>query len=107
MPLLTEVQQAHRDGSLQVVGIAIDDAGAVRSFLADNPVGYPVLLGGTDAIEMSRRLGNRLQGLPFTAIFDSAGRRVHAQVGEITRTSLAGHLAPLLPQSAGAQTTGN
>jgi thiol-disulfide isomerase/thioredoxin len=107
MPLLTEVQQAHGDESLQVVGIAIDEPGSVQRFLADNPVGYPVLLGDTDAIEMSRRLGNRLQGLPFTAIFDRAGRRVHAQVGEVTRTSLSEHLEPLLQQSADAQTTGN
>ncbi len=63
--------------------------------------------GDVQTIELSRRLGNRLQGLPFTVIFDNLGKRISSQVGEVTRTTLDKQLAPLLPGSAGAQTAGN
>ena len=105
MPILAEAHESHRE--VQVVGIAIDDREDVVRFLAEHPVSYPVLIGDTDAIEMSRRLGNRLQGLPFTVIFDRQGRRVHSQVGEITRSALEKHIAALLPAPGGAQTAGN
>jgi thiol-disulfide isomerase/thioredoxin len=105
MAVFAEVQDSYR--RLQVLGIAIDDPGEVSRFLAEHPVNYPVLIGDTDAVEMSRRLGNRLQGLPFTVIFDAQGKRVHAQVGEMTRASLEKHIAPMLAKSSGTQTAGN
>ena len=105
MPLFIELQERHKQ--LQVVGIAIDTREEVAGFLEANPVNYPILLGETQAIEMSRRLGNRLQGLPFTVIFDNRGRRIHAQVGEMTRTALDKHLSALLPEPATAQTHAN
>jgi len=107
LPLFDEIQQEHPDGRLQVVGIAIDSREDVERFLTDNPVGFPVLIGDTEAIEMSRRLGNRMQGLPYTVIFDHLGKRVYGQIGEMTRASLSEHLDPLLSHPDGAQTTGN
>jgi thiol-disulfide isomerase/thioredoxin len=105
MPVLTEAQE--RYGNLQVVGIAVDRDEDVVRFLEEHPVNYPVLIGSTEAIEMSRRLGNRLEGLPFTAIFDQEGNRVHGQIGEFTRASLERRLAPLLAGGSGTQTVGN
>jgi thiol-disulfide isomerase/thioredoxin len=70
LPLLDELQQNSPEESLQVVGIAIDSKEEVERFLADHPVSFPILLGDIGAIDMSRRLGNRLQGLPYTLIFD-------------------------------------
>jgi thiol-disulfide isomerase/thioredoxin len=107
LPLFDELQRTHSDQRLQVVGIAIDDKEAVEAFLAEHPVAFPILLGNTDAIEISRRLGNRLQGLPFTAIFDHHGQRIYGQTGEMTRSSLAEHLEPLLSQFDNTQTNRN
>jgi thiol-disulfide isomerase/thioredoxin len=104
MPLLSEAQEQYADSSLQVVGIAIDKPEDVAAFVAANPVSYPVLIGDAETIELSRRLGNRLQGLPFTVIFDHDGKRVHHQIGELTRASLGKHLAALMGD---AQTAGN
>lgn len=107
LPLFAQMQQEHGDSGLQVVGIAVDRKEDVERFLADNPVSYPILLGEADAIALSLRLGNRLQGLPFTVIFDRFGKRVYAQAGEMTRAALSKQLAPLLAVPAGAQTIGN
>ncbi|WP_089729342.1 TlpA family protein disulfide reductase [Candidatus Thiosymbion oneisti] len=96
LPLFDELQRTHAEAGLQVVGIAIDNHEDVERFLAEHPASFPILLGDTDAIELSRRLGNHVQGLPFTAIFDSHGRRVYAQSGEVTRAALTEQLGPLL-----------
>lgn len=106
IPLLAEVQGTH-PAALQVVGIAIDTREEVAGFLAEHPVDYPMLIGGVEAVEMSRRLGNRMQGLPFTVVFDRSGKRVYAQVGELTETILTRELTPLLPPAAEAQTADN
>jgi len=101
MPLFIRTQQALGSG-IQFVGIAIDRAEDVASFLTDHPVNYPILVGDEAAIEMSRRLGNRLQGLPFTVIFDQRGRRTYGQVGEVTRKVLEEQLPALLQNGTGA-----
>jgi hypothetical protein len=105
MPILSEAEDEYRD--LRVVGIAIDDGQAVARFLDKHPVNYLVLIGNSETIELSRRLGNRLQGLPFTVIFDHQGKRIHSQIGEITRASLERHIGPLLEKTAATQTARN
>lgn len=104
IPLFAEAQDQYADAGLQVVGIAIDRPEDVETFLEQHPVNYPILIGGTEAIELSRRLGNRMQGLPFTVIFDQRGRRVDAQIGEVTKASLAESLTALIPQESEAGT---
>jgi thiol-disulfide isomerase/thioredoxin len=100
LPLFDELQRTRRDEALQVVGIAIDDKEDVQAFLKEHPVGFPILIGGMDAIEMSRQLGNQMQGLPFTAIFDGQGKGVYTHAGEMTRDTLSEHVEPLLSQPA-------
>lgn len=52
MPALQQFSVEQGTNGVQVVGIALDEADAVRAFLAQTPVGYPILLdapGPTDA----------------------------------------------------------
>ncbi len=107
MPTLIRAQQAYDPGQFQVVGIAIDTQEAVEHFLVDHPVNYPILVGNVDSVEMSRRLGNRMHGIPFTVIFDRHGRRTFSQVGEVTATTLQAELATLLPPPTPGQTAAN
>jgi len=101
LPLFDELQRTYAETGLQVVGIAIDNQGDVERFLAEHPVGFPILLGDTETIELSRRLGNQVQSLPFTVIFDPSGKRVYAHSGEVTRAALTEQLEPLLSRSDG------
>ena len=81
---------------VQFVGIAIDDARPVQEFADSFGINYPTLLGDMDAIEISRQLGNRFSGLPFTAIFDREGQLRHKQTGEMKLAELEKQLQPLL-----------
>lgn len=97
MPMLIRAQEALRDEGVQFVGIAADKAEDVKEFLVDHPVSYPILIADADVVELSKRLGNRLEVLPFTVIFDRRGRRVFSQIGGLTAEELRAQLKPLLP----------
>jgi len=96
MPMLDELHRGVDPGRLQVVGVAIDAPDDVRRFLAENRVDYQIVLGDLDAVELSRRLGNRTSGLPFTVVFDALGRRVYSHTGEIEPGDVRDHILPLL-----------
>ncbi len=95
MPLFIRAQEALRDNGVQFVGIALDQVKDVERFLVDHPVNYPVLIGNSESVAMSKRLGNRIEGLPFTVIFDRDGRRVFSHIGEVTRDVLKTQLEAL------------
>ncbi len=81
---------------LQFVGIAIDQAEAVREFAENQGINYPALIGDERSIELSRRLGNRFQGLPFSAIFDRQGKLIHTQAGQLHPDTIREQLSDLL-----------
>jgi len=81
---------------LQFVGIAIDDPEAVRRFATETQFNYPILVGDSVALKLSQQLGNRLQGLPFSVIFDREGQVVYSTVGGLTPETLREKAGPLL-----------
>jgi thiol-disulfide isomerase/thioredoxin len=101
MPMLDELQRGVGPGQLQVVGIAIDSPEAVQRFLSENQVSYPILLGDADTVGLSRRLGNRTGGLPFTVVFDPLGRHVFSHTGEISADVVRARVLPLLDKETG------
>jgi thiol-disulfide isomerase/thioredoxin len=96
VPTFVEYQQLYRNKGLQFVGIAVDRPQAVRDFVDSFAVGYPILIGDTDAVELSKTLGNRFGGLPFTVVFDREGRVRFRHAGEITAGMLDSQVLPLL-----------
>ena len=75
---------------VQIVGIAIDQLDKVQPYAAEIGINYPILIGELEAMELARRAGNRLGGLPFTVVLDRAGsvaalRSGHRQRGQAGR----------------------
>jgi peroxiredoxin len=97
MPEFVRLQNELGGQGLQFVGVAIDEPEAVREFLEERPVNYPILIGGVQATVWADSLGNRLKGLPFSVVFDPAGRRVHAQTGIFRREQVLEAVRPVLP----------
>lgn len=81
LPILVAAQQQFADAGVRVVGIAVDRPEDAREFVTRYPVNYPILIADVEAIALSKRLGNRVEGLPFTAVVDRRGRRLWGQVG--------------------------
>ncbi len=67
--------------SVQVVGIALDDAQAVREFLQRVPVHYPILLDAPGPRDAGVQLGNPKGVLPYTVLVSADGRLLKQKVG--------------------------
>lgn len=96
LPLLVELHQRYAGAGLQLVGIAIDNADAVRQFAEEFGLEYPLLLGEDAGIELGYRLGNDIGALPYTVVTDRAGTIVLRKRGLLERSELNALLEPLL-----------
>jgi thiol-disulfide isomerase/thioredoxin len=95
-PGFIQLQEKYRAKGVVFVGIALDQKDNVQAFVDEMGVNYPILLGESDAIELSRAAGNRLGGLPFTAVFAKDGAIVNTVTGEYEAEALENTLNSLL-----------
>ena len=101
-PCLTEipdfaaVSRGFADSPVQFVGLAIDKAESVRKFGEEHNVPYPLLIGTPQTLGLTTALGNAVQALPYTIIFDRAGKIAHIKLGTLNRTELEGKIRALL-----------
>ena len=96
MPLLDRTAQAWAGKGLQVVGVAIDDLDAVRSYLKESPVAYPILLDVTNESDTSVIFGDTRRVLPFSVLIDRSGRVVEQKAGAFSQASLTAWIEPHL-----------
>jgi peroxiredoxin len=96
MPEFVRVQRDLGPNGLQVVGIAIDQPAKVAQFAKELGLNYPALIGGYDAVDIAKPLGNRLAALPFTVVLDRQGRVAHTQLGPLKPEQLRSIVKALL-----------
>lgn len=96
IPMFIELQKAYGEQGLQFIGIAIDEADAVREYIDKTGINYPVLVGDQDAIDTARAYGNLIGALPYTAITDRQRQIVYTHQGEIAREQVEDAIRELL-----------
>lgn len=96
MPEFVKAQNELGGRGLQFVGIAVDDAGKVKTYVDEVGLNYPALVGGFGAIELSKGFGNTIMALPFTIVVDRAGNIAHTQLGPLPPAKLKALAAKLL-----------
>jgi thiol-disulfide isomerase/thioredoxin len=74
MPELAELQKELSPKGVALIGIGIDSPDNIRQFAAERKIDYPLLIGGLSGTELSRQLGNKTGGLPFTVLIGSDGK---------------------------------
>jgi thiol-disulfide isomerase/thioredoxin len=84
MPLLDAFYRQHAANGWQMVGLAADNASAVKKFLGKTPVQFPTPLAGLAGIELSRTLGNLTGALPFTVVINSQGAIALRHMGKLS-----------------------
>ena len=89
LPLIDRFYQENKAKSWQVLGLAVDQPSAVRAWLQRKPLGFPVAMAGFAGTELSKSLGNRTGGLPFTVIFGASGQLLHRKSGKVSADDLA------------------
>ena len=101
MPLLDDFAASEAD-RLAVVGIAIDEPGAVAPFVEELGVDYPILVGTTDVMTTQRRYGNTAGLLPYTVLVDADGTIAWQFLGEVKPEHLEREVRPRLAEPIGA-----
>lgn len=81
MPALMAAQKAHDTDKVRIVGIAMDDATAVRAFLKQTPLNYPVLIGIGARPDPTVLFGDTRGALPYSVLIDASGRIVDTHLG--------------------------
>ncbi len=95
MPLL---DRSRGKVGVEVVGIAVDDPAAVKDFLADNPVGYPILLASDDG-KAELMFGDTRGVLPFSVLIGKDGKLLAQRAGSFSPDMLKTWLSNNLPQN--------
>mgnify|MGYP006203633409 FL=1 len=90
MPELDRYAQAQGTNGTQVVGIALDDAEAVRAFLQRTPVGYPILLDAAGPRDSGVQLGNPRGVLPYSVLVSADGRLLKQRIGPFAHGEIDG-----------------
>ena len=99
-PLLVKIQQKYAANGLQMIGISLDSAAKVTEFAAEFKIPYPLLIASLDAIEITRDLGNKAAGLPYTVVLNRQGKVLARHLGGISEEQLEQAVAPLLVKPA-------
>jgi hypothetical protein len=96
------MQDAYR-GKAQFVGVALDEAAAVRAFAHDYGINYPLYLAGMGGIAIMLREGDTRGAVPFTVVYDGNGRKVGTITGLASPEKLEALLAAAIATSPGNQ----
>ena len=86
IPAFIELQEKYAQQGFQIIGVAIDDPDSVQDYADTMGINYPVLPGNLGAIEISRKYGNRIDGLPYSVFINREGIVTHTINGELTKT---------------------
>lgn len=88
IPTLLRMQAKYASNGMQTVGIFVDSVDKVQQFAAEYKIGYPLIMGNMAVIDLTRRLGNKAGGLPYTLVLDRSGKVVKTHLGGISEAEL-------------------
>jgi thiol-disulfide isomerase/thioredoxin len=88
MPLLDAFYREHKPNGWEVLGLAVDQPAAVRTFLARLPVSFPIGMVGLEGAELAKKLGNLSGGLPYTVVFGADGTVRQRRMGRVHEADL-------------------
>ena len=93
LQLLSATRKQWQGKGVEVIGVAVDGVDDVRSFVADTPVGFPVLVAQQQGQALMRSNGNAFASLPFTLLLDAHGRVLQRHAGTLDARLLNDWLA--------------
>jgi len=83
MPELSALQREYAKKGIQFIGLGVDSAANIQSFLKKVPVDYPIYIAGFGGADVARAFGNTAGGLPYTVIIDANGTVRATKLGQI------------------------
>ena len=89
MPLLSEFHRSQGAQGWQVVGLAVDNELAIKSYLQQTPADFPIGIAGFGGLDLAFDLGNASRQLPFSVLFDRQGMVMQRKLGAFSAEDLA------------------
>ncbi|WP_322106056.1 TlpA disulfide reductase family protein [Paraburkholderia sp. J41] len=83
MPELSSLQREYAKKGIQFVGLGVDSAANIKTFLKKVPVDYPIFIAGFGGADVARAFGNNAGGLPYTVVIDANGAVRATKLGQI------------------------
>jgi peroxiredoxin len=99
MPELSSFYAENKSKNVVVLGVAIDEAKAVKTYLKKTKVIYPILVDEDKGVILSKNLGNNEGILPYTVIINSSGIIEKTILGRVHKDQLDAILKPILQPS--------
>ena len=98
LPWLSEFQQRYESQGLVSIALSLDDDGwaAIRPYLAEHPVAFPVVAADWD---VAKRYA--VSGLPLTLLVDRQGRIAASHLGLIDRDAWEAEIQRVLGEAEG------
>lgn len=96
MPELSKLHDTYKNKNLVVLGVAIDDVGAVGNFVKETKVSYPLFAADMQGMQYATNLGNDKDVLPYTVIIKADGTIAKTYFGRVTQHLLEETLLKLL-----------
>lgn len=96
IPLLVDLQREYTGQGVTVLGIAMDEPGAVREFSEEFNINYPVLTGEQETRDLAGKFGSDRLGLPHTIVVNREGEIAGFHLGLMTREDITPLLESLL-----------
>lgn len=100
MPELSELQQELKGKPVQILGLGIDSPSNISEFAKKLNVSYPLYVAGLDGSELSRQLGNKAGGLPFTVLISADGKVLKSYLGRLKMNELRADIAKFSAEKA-------
>ncbi|MEY4083631.1 MAG: hypothetical protein RL483_1000 [Pseudomonadota bacterium] len=88
MPELSRIHTEMSSSGVKIIGLAVDSPSAVREFLAERPVSYPVAIVGAAGSDMAKKLGASVDALPYTVLLNQRGEVLAQKMGRIKEDEL-------------------
>jgi thiol-disulfide isomerase/thioredoxin len=88
IPEFIHLQEKYGDKNLQFIGVAIDDAEAVRQYAFEMGINYPTLIAEIEGVNLAQRYGNRIGALPYSVIISPKGQIIARQAGILSNQKI-------------------
>ena len=98
MPAFSRLQTQLGPEGVQFIGIGIDSPSAIKEYAFQTPTRYPLLIGGSEGMDLMRELGNDAGALPYTLVLDRKGQPAYARLGIVDEKELEARLRPLIEE---------
>lgn len=96
IPWYVQFEKQFKSRGFAAVGVSMDTSwGAIRPFMAEEKMNYPVVIGSWGLLG---RFGLHVQALPITLLIDRGGRIADYHIGVVNKDQFEGEIKKLLTE---------